>query len=200
MNDFSELENELKKLRPAQPSSELVVRIDAVFAKAESNQTTDPHLYPLSAPASREPVADAERQVRITPSTSTDARNIIQPARFRVSWVSLGIGLAAAAIFLIFARVSVERPAKRPPITQNTPAPDTRSTIATAQFIPAGATQVVYNTRDEGLHFPAGYDEPMRRVRYQKRETLQWRNPNTGASLRVSYPSEEVVLIPVSGQ
>jgi hypothetical protein len=40
----------------------------------------------------------------------------------------------------------------------------------------------------------------MRRIRYQKRETLQWRNPNTGASLRVSYPSEEVVLTPVSGQ
>jgi hypothetical protein len=29
---------------------------------------------------------------------------------------------------------------------------------------------------------------------------LQWNNPQTGASLRVSYPSEEVTLIPVSGQ
>jgi hypothetical protein len=169
MNDFSELENELKKLQPAQPSAELFARIDAAFAKTDSNQTGD-------------------------------TAKVIHPARFKVSWLSLGLGLAAAAIFLIFARVGVDRPAKRPPITQNTPAPDTRSTIATADFIPAGATQVVYNTRDEGLHFPAGYDEPMRRVRYQKRETLQWRNPNTGASLRVSYPSEEVVLIPVSGQ
>jgi len=192
MNDFSELENELKKLRPAQPSAELLARIDAVFA------TTDPHLNPLSAPPSREPGADAKRRVRVTHSTSTDTRNIIHPARFKVSWLSLGLGLAAAAIFLIFARVGMDRPSKRTPIAKNTPAP--RSTIATAQFIPAGATQVVYNTRDEGLHFPAGYDEPMRRVRYQKRETLQWRNPNTGASLRVSYPSEEVVLIPVSGQ
>jgi hypothetical protein len=195
MNDFSELENELKKLRPAQPSAELVARIDAAFTKADSNQTTDPHLNPLP-----QGEADAERRVRVTHSTSTDARNIIHPARFKVSWLSLGLGLAAAAIFLIFARVGVDRPAKRTPITQNTPAPETRSTIASPRFIPAGATQVVYNTRDEGLHFPAGYDEPMRRVRYQKRETLQWRNPNTGASLRVSYPSEEVVLIPVSGQ
>ena len=198
MNDFSELENELKKLRPTQPSAELLARIDAVFAKADSNQTTDPHLNPLSAPPSREPGADAKRQVRVTHSTSTDARNIIHPTRFKLSWLSLGVGLAAAAVFLIFARVGMDRPSKRTPIAKNTPAP--RSTIATAQFIPAGATQVVYNTRDEGLHFPAGYDEPMRRVRYQKRETLQWRNPNTGASLRVSYPSEEVILIPVSGQ
>ena len=170
MNDFSELESELKKLRPAKPSAELLARIDAVFAKADSNQTTG------------------------------DTAKIIHPARFKVSWLSLGLGLAAAAILLIFARVGVDRPTRRTPITQNTPAPATRSTIASPGFIPAGATQVVYHTRDEGLHFPTGYDEPMRRVRYQKRETLQWRNPNTGASLRVSYPSEEVVLIPVSGQ
>jgi hypothetical protein len=37
-------------------------------------------------------------------------------------------------------------------------------------------------------------------VRSRTRETLRWRNPNTGASLRVSYPAEEVSLIPVSGQ
>ena len=65
---------------------------------------------------------------------------------------------------------------------------------------PAGATQVVYNTRDEGLQFADGSQQPLRRLRYQTRETWQWRNPSTGASLRVSYPSEEVVLIPVSGQ
>jgi hypothetical protein len=40
----------------------------------------------------------------------------------------------------------------------------------------------------------------MRRVRYQTHETLQWRNAATGASLRVSYPSEQVELIPVPGQ
>jgi hypothetical protein len=42
--------------------------------------------------------------------------------------------------------------------------------------------------------------QPVRRFRSQKRETLQWRNPGTRASLRVSYPSEEVSLVPVSGQ
>ena len=79
MNDFSELESELKKLRPAQPSQELVARIDAAFTKADPNQTTG------------------------------DTAKVIRPARFKVSWVSLGIGLAAAAVFLIFARVGVDR-------------------------------------------------------------------------------------------
>ncbi len=68
------------------------------------------------------------------------------------------------------------------------------------KFVPSGATQVVYNARDEGLQFANGSKQPLRRLRYQTQETWQWRNPSTGASLRVSYPSEEVVLIPVSGQ
>jgi hypothetical protein len=166
MNDFSELESELKKLRPARPSADLVARIESALVEADRSPVT--------------------------------AGLLPKPRRLHWSWLSLGAGLAAAAVFLIFARVGLDRSAKRRPVAQNTPAP--RSTIAAAEFIPAGSTQVVYNTRDEGLHYAAGYEEPMRRVRTHKRETLQWRNPNTGASLQVSYPTEEVVLIPVSGQ
>jgi hypothetical protein len=67
-------------------------------------------------------------------------------------------------------------------------------------LIPSGATQVVYHKRDEGLMFVHNSEQPMRRVRSKTQETLQWRNPSTGASLRVSYPSEQIELIPVSGQ
>ncbi|HEY0370188.1 MAG TPA: hypothetical protein VGC85_11370 [Chthoniobacterales bacterium] len=65
---------------------------------------------------------------------------------------------------------------------------------------PDGMTRVVYNRRNEGLVFPADSDRPVRRVRSRSHETLQWKNPETGASLRVSYPTEEVELIPVRGQ
>ena len=119
---------------------------------------------------------------------------------FRVNWFGLGLGLAAAATFLLLARVNVEQPGKRQSVVAMTPVPFAQLTPANDAFVPTGMTQVVYNTRDEGLHFPAGADQPVRRVRSQKRETLQWRNPGTGTSLRVSYPSEEVTLIPVSGQ
>jgi len=67
-------------------------------------------------------------------------------------------------------------------------------------FVPAAVTRVVYHTRDEGLVFPGGQERPARRVRTAQRETLQWRDPQSSASLRVSYPTEEVTLIPVSGQ
>jgi hypothetical protein len=60
---------------------------------------------------------------------------------------------------------------------------------------------VVYHQQDEGLVFSPNQSERLlRRVRYDTRETMQWRNPVTGASLRVSYPAEQVVLTPVSFQ
>jgi len=113
---------------------------------------------------------------------------------------------------VLFAAISMERRQEREEkIAQISPAPETSSVLPARQdgnfgsifsnrFIPTGATQVVYNTRDEGLQFAQGSDQPLRRLRYQTHQTCQWRNPTTGASLRVSYPSEEVVLIPVSGQ
>jgi hypothetical protein len=178
MNDFSELEAELKKLRPAQPSAGLVGRIEQALSESPAEDT------------------------------------VIRPDRFRVNWVSIGFGLAAAALFLLFARVNMERrhhPAER--LAQVPPAPGTarevsplpggqeaQETKSTNQFFPANATQVVYNKRDEGLQYVANSEQPRRRLRYNTHQTLQWHNPSTGASLTVSYPSEEVVLIPVSGQ
>ena len=184
MSDFSELENELKKLRPARPSPVLFARVEEAMVNSESAK-------------------------------------IIRPDRFRVNYAALGFGLAAAAVLLLLAKVNTDRgrgPAES--IAQNSRVPETKPLLSATpelreggpagrgiegsrssdKFIPAGATQVVYNTRDEGLQFTNRSEQPLRRLRYQTKETWQWRNPATGASLRVSYPSEEVVLIPVSGQ
>ena len=166
MNDFSELENELKKLRPTQPSADLFQRIEQALATPESE------------------------------------RKIVEPNRFQINWLGVGLSLAAAALLLLFARINLDRRHESgQQVTQVSPAP--RHEIAPApanQLVPADLTQVVYNRRNEGLEFARGYEQPLRRLRYQTRQTMQWRNPTTGESLRVSYPSEEVVLIPVSGQ
>jgi len=176
MNDFSELEDQLRKLRPLAPSDDLVARIERALAR--------PANWRASA------AADASPRWR-------------WPWRFIESpyGISLGLGLAAAAALLIFARVELESPKQKiGTLALRAPASVVPSRDSSAEFVPADLTQVVYNTRDEGLLFPAGSDQPMRRVRSQKRETLQWRNPKTGASLRVSYPSEEISLIPISGE
>lgn len=170
MSDLSELESELKKLRPRAASSGLATRIERVLNETQKSTTPSAAVLPKR-------------------------RNI------RVNWFGLGLGLAAAAIFLVLARVNVERtPGGKQSVVGVTPVPFTTVAPANDAFVPVGLTQVVYSRRDEGLHFPNNASEPVRRVRSQKRETLQWHNAVTGTSLRVSYPSEEVTLIPVSGQ
>ncbi len=167
MNDFSELEDQLRKLRPAQPSADLVTRIEHALAERDPTPT---------------------------------AGMLPRQRRFHFNWLSLGLGLAAAAALVMFALSDVEQPAKKTSSNRiDRFGPAGNSTNPSGQFVPAGLTQVVYHTRDEGLHFPSNSEQPMRRVRSQTRETLQWRNPKTGASLRISYPSEEVSLLPVSG-
>ena len=165
MNDFSELERELKKLRPVQPSGELTSRVGSALA-----------------------------------NSGEGTAKVIRPEQFRINWLGLGLGLAAAATFLIFARVDFHPNDK----TKQTIASATPSLQQKAAALPnyqaTGLTQVVYSKRDEGLVFPAGAERPSRRVRTAKRETLQWRDRQSGAQLAVSYPTEEVTLIPVSGQ
>jgi hypothetical protein len=122
---------------------------------------------------------------------------IIRPQHFRINWFGLGLGLAAAATFLIFARVDFRPTGK----TKQAATPSLQQRAAALPNYQAiGLTQVVYSKRDEGLVFPPGAEGPSRRVRTARRETLQWRDRQTGAQLAVSYPTEEVTLIPVSGQ
>jgi len=136
--------------------------------------------------------------------------------RFTETPYRLGIGLAAAAaaVVLLIARINTDQTQnENTEIAQVSPPAQARpvrpsfsgrsgidGSMSSNKFVSSGATQVVYNTRDEGLQFADGSQQPLRRLRYQTQQTWQWRNPSTGASLRVSYPSEEVVLIPVSGQ
>jgi hypothetical protein len=170
MNDFTELEAELKKLRPRPVSPDLSARIEVGLAQEAAGRGT------------------------------ATAGVLPKQSRFRLNWFALGLGLAAAATFVILARVNVDRPSKSTGLALLTPAPITPAAKAVDSFVPSAMTHVVYDTKDEGLHFADGEDEPKRRLRSRKRETLQWKNPQTGASLRVSYPTEEVTLVPISGQ
>jgi len=166
MNDFSELEKQLRKLQPVQPSADLMTRVECALAE----------------PTSTAGVLPRER-------------------RFQFNWLSLGLGLAAAATLVMFAFVRLQQPTKKArTLAAVTPAPTFSAENSNAQLIPAGLTQVVYHTRDEGLHYADNSDQPMRRIRSHTQDTLQWRNPKTGATLRISYPREEVSLTPVSGQ
>ena len=152
MNDFSELEAELKKLRPRPASPDLVARVEISLAQEVAGRGV------------------------------ATAGVLPKQRRFRLNWFALGLGLAAATAFLVLARVNVDRPSKSTGLALLTPAPITPAAKLDDAFIPAAMTQVVYDRKDEGLHYAEGQDEPMRRVRSRKRETVQWKNPQTGAS------------------
>jgi len=177
MNDFSELEKELRKLRPAQPSPVLFERVGEALNDSRAG-------------------VEERRSV----ARRWGGLEAAHP------WWSLGLGLATAAVLALFAVVMMDhRQERQQTIAQASSASDTRpvplgTERSRSKFVPAGGTNLVYNARDEGLHFSDGSERPVRRVRYHTQQTWRWRNPETGASLRVSYPSEEIVLIPVSGQ
>jgi hypothetical protein len=213
MNDFSELEKDLKALRPAQPSPVLFERIEGAMAGNSRARVSDAgpiaNWFWRFTEWSRGDASDIDGRLG-------RAREREQTSQTPYNWWSLGAGLAAAAaaVVLLIARISTNQTqnetteiAQVSPPSQTRPALPSFSgrsgidgSMSSNKFVSSGATQVVYNTRDEGLQFADGSQQPLRRLRYRTQQTWQWRNPSTGASLRVSYPSEEVVLIPVSGQ
>jgi len=174
MNDFSDLEAKLKALRPAPLRESFVTRVEQAMAE----------------PGVGKPPGD----------------KIVRPYQFRRQWI-IGLSLAAAAAILLLIRVNFRTPetTKRVaavPSASSQPsagAPESAGASAPNTFIPSGSTEVVYHQRDEGLLYAQNSDQPMRRLRSITQETLQWKNPATGASLRVSYPSEHVELVPVTG-
>jgi len=201
MNDLSELENELRKLRPAQPSSVLFDRVGDSLEKRTSIASDAKWKRWRFREWSRRGASDIDAKL-------DRARERERTSQTPYNWWSLGFGLAAAAVLILFAVVTMERRhERRETVAQSSTASETRPaplgakrSTSPGRFVPAGGTNLVYNARDEGLHFADGSERPLRRVRYNTQQTWRWRNPETGASLRVSYPSEEIVLIPVSVQ
>ncbi|HEY1769834.1 MAG TPA: hypothetical protein VGG02_06225 [Chthoniobacterales bacterium] len=163
MNDFSELEADLKKLRPAPVSQDLAQRIEAELQRANSVATA----------------------------------GVLPARRVRSShWQSFGLGCAGLAALVVIAFTYFDQ------APQNVATSEAKSSAARASgFQPVGLTQTVYSSHDEGLVFsPNDAGNPRRRLRYETRETMRWHNAATGASVRVSYPVEQVVLTPVSFQ
>ncbi len=163
MNDFSELEADLKKLRPAPASAELLQKIERAL------------VAPVVLPTA----------------------GVLPRPRPRVrsgGWWSLGLGLTGVAALLVIGFTFFDQTALPPKLA-------TTATGGAQGFQPTGLTQVVYSGRDEGLVYPSNDSGPVRRrLRYETRETMRWRNAQTGASVRVTFPAEQVVLTPVSYQ
>lgn len=164
MSDFSEVEQELKKLRPLAPTTEFTSRVALALHSAPS---------------------------------PTPGAGVVSPPKTS-SWKrAAGWSFAAfACALLLLLRINSAPPAT----TKQSLAAAHASSSARDEFAPAELTRVVLDSHDDGLIYDSESGQPSRRTRYRRRETWQWHNASTGASLRVSYPSEEVVVRPIIGQ
>ncbi len=180
MNDFSDLEKELKRLRPVPPSRDLLARLENAMAEPEAGTESPEKVirplrfrigWVLGAGLAAAAVVLLLLRVNFEPNNkggTSSSRPTSQPR-----------GSVSSSI--------AEQSPKPLPERAN-------------EFIASDATQVVYDKEDQGLLFPNEGEQPVRRIRWRTHETLCWQNPATGASLRVSYPGERVELVPVSGQ
>ena len=180
IEDFSHLENQLRALRPAAPSAGL------------ENCLAD---------ALREPLPRS--------------RGWWEWLGFHNPMAAFGWGIvvptAAAAMAITLFHLAVVTPGPSDgnrSTARNTQSVNDRLAIA-SELRPAAvdgsgeiqdgnASSVLYETSDEGVVLTGQQQKPARRVRYRSEDTLQWRNPRTGASIEVSYPREEVVLTPIT--
>ena len=117
MNDFSELEKELRKLRPTQPSPVLFERVG-------------------------EALKDGRARIRERRSLARRWGGL----EASHPWWSLGFGLAAAAVLVLFAAVTMERRHEhQQTVAQSSPAPET--TIGSARDGTIDTSQQVRSCR-----------------------------------------------------
>jgi anti-sigma-K factor RskA len=170
-DDFSDLEAELKRMRPCAPSSELQARLAATLDR---------------------PAAPTAQPVRIDRSANS---------RRAWKWVLWPAAVAAAVVLaLVTMRQpdSVKTTAGQTahPIGGNEAGPLAASTAAADLYEPVSAENVLYDSRDYGLVM-LDDGTAAHRVFQRYLDTYTWRNPRTNASLRWTVPRDEVRVIPV---
>ena len=103
MNDFSELEKELSKLRPAQPSPVLLERVGKALKDCRASAAADARWsWRRFTEWSRRGASDIDGKL-------VRARERERTSQTPYNRWSLGFGLAAAAVLILFAVVIMER-------------------------------------------------------------------------------------------
>lgn len=184
MND-SEIEDQLRLLKPTAPSEGLAARIERGLA---ISATSSPMAGVIARPS--------------------------KPSLFwkwmrDLGWAGAGAATALGAVALYSA---VQKPTTRKsilptaaaaaPARANATAPAAAPVAATVEeqaFEPTEASRelVAVNGANELLDTEDG---PVREVRYTYLERLAWAHPGTGARIEIEVPREDVYLLPVSLQ
>ncbi len=167
---LQELENELKRLHPRQPATELVARIDRELQR---------------------PVATAESSGRFVTATSFRSWKWL-------GWSWKLAAVAAMAGGIVLWRQTAQRRSEISTAQVPAAVVATETSLSPANlYRPVAATNVLYDLKDDGAIY-LGDNLPAHQVRYRYLDTYTWKNPATHASLKWSVPREEVRIVPIS--
>jgi hypothetical protein len=169
MNE-SELEKELRSLRPAKPSDRLAERI-AADLKTPSVNAHEPATGLLTLHANR-----------------------ANGTRFARPWLLVFAG-ASAVVIGFFAVAQWTKPTLRSTALNSEPA----SVVTALNETPDESVDELIGARDEGVVYSEDA-EPQRQVRVVYLERHTWTNPKTGAVVEIEVPREDIVLMPVAMQ
>ena len=176
-DDFTSLENELRGLEPLAPSQRLDDAIGAAFGE---------------------------------PLISRESKTWWQRLGFNRPVAALCWGTispAVTAVMVVAAlRFAASAQLPSPPANHSATGTGVATTgprggvvypgVRSGTETPTRSVNVLYQASDEGVVLD-GANEPVRRLRYRSTDLVEWHNPRTGAAWEVSYPREDVVLVPI---
>jgi hypothetical protein len=170
-SDESELEAELRTLRPCAASPALEDRLAAVLRGPDTTLRERPRTSAVLPPA---------------PGAAAGA------ARWWQGWGWAAAGAAATALIFASLRSGDAPAAPKVAETAATASP-------TEEFEHTGSTEALVATEDEGLMLGTD-EEPLRQVHSYSIERHVWTNAHTGARMEFEIPREDVRFMPVAMQ
>lgn len=171
MNE-SDLEQELRSLKPSLPSSSLASRI--------AGDLENSHLPPTLM------------QVQY-------AGEVVPASRRRRVWWMAGLGFASVfALVLLLSRLPDSHD-ERDEFSEGQPATAANPAAALLSDSPSELVNELIGAEDEGI-VRTEDAEPSRQLRVVYLERQIWTNPKSGAVIEFEVPREDIVLMPVAMQ
>jgi len=198
VNEFEELEKELRSFRPARPSKAFEVRLEK--ALGESGNLAVRRLPELEEEATGP--LPAERG-KIVP--------FLRAFTFPISVVAALVALALYVAYPVFQKKTSSTVSPSIASTESLPAkPESVDEedlsplhgVSAAEFAAMSESgwsdpqvkEILIDVSDEGIIERPG-SSPARQYRYRYLDETIWRNPETNTLMRSSVPRQEVVLI-----
>lgn len=197
MNEFEELEKELRSFRPAKPSKAFEARLEK--ALGESGNLAVRRLPELEEATTRLPT----ERGKVVP--------FLRAFTFPISAVAALVALALYVAYPVFKKKTSSAASPSIASTESLPAkPESVGEedlsplhgVSAAEFAAMSESgwsdpqvkEILIDVSDEGIIERPG-SSPARQYRYRYLDETIWRNPETNTLMRSSVPRQEVVLI-----